>query len=306
MYNKTGKFSPLFKQFKIDRVIRGGLRFLTNLLIPIVLRLSKNIVLDSKGESNRIIVSLTTFPARINNLWIVLECIFRQTIKPNLIYLVLSKKQYPTISSVPSSILKMRERGLIIELIDEDLKSHNKYFYAMQKFPNDIIVTFDDDVFYDTKIIEDLYKTHLAYPECICANQCRKIIVENNMVKPYLDWPMDYELIPSTDLLAMGVGVVLYPPGALSSKAFNASLIKSICPKADDIWLYVMERFAGNKIVPTGKKRILIDVYNCNNVKLSTMNCAQGLNDKQINDINVYIKSEYNTTFNELVNNCRK
>ena len=99
------------------------------------------------NENNlNVIVSLTTFPTRINRVWIVIECMLRQTYKPDRIILWLSKEQFECLDKLPKSLLKLQSRGLEIKFCNEDLRSHKKYFYSIKKYPCDILITVDDDV----------------------------------------------------------------------------------------------------------------------------------------------------------------
>ena len=43
--------------------------------------------------------------------------------------------------------LDQQKRGLTIRFC-EDLKAHKKYYYAFKEYPDDIVITVDDDVIY--------------------------------------------------------------------------------------------------------------------------------------------------------------
>lgn len=47
------------------------------------------------------------------------------------------------------------------------MRAHGKYHYAMQDFPNSIIVTVDDDMIYPNDTIESLWNAHVKYPNCV-------------------------------------------------------------------------------------------------------------------------------------------
>ena len=63
---------------------------------------------------NGVIISFTSFPARINDVWKVVESLKNQSILPAKIILWLSKEQFPDGSGIPAS-LKDRE-GDIFEI----------------------------------------------------------------------------------------------------------------------------------------------------------------------------------------------
>lgn len=195
------------------------------------------------NSDNNIIVSFTTYPARIKCLPLVVGSIIRQKIKPQKIILYLSKKQF---EDLKNPIIKgIVRQGVIVKLVDDDLKSHKKYYYAMQEYPNNIIITIDDDIIYDKNMIADLYKSYLKHKTCISARRVHKMkFDENKMILPYNEW--DYNTKKHIDeesyeLMATGCGGVLYPPKSLHQDWKNVKTIKSSCLRADDLWLKIME-----------------------------------------------------------------
>src|SRR5690606_41001035 len=74
------------------------IRVVSNLLIPIIFRLTETTKykrISHNKTDKKIIVSLTTFPARIKRVWLVVECLMRQSIKPDIIILYLAESQFP-------------------------------------------------------------------------------------------------------------------------------------------------------------------------------------------------------------------
>ena len=137
--------------------------------------------------------------------------------------------------------------------VDDNIMPHKKYFYAMQEFPNDIIITFDDDVVYSPFTISSLIKTHFAFPECVCARRVHRIIFEDGVMIPYNKWEFNCTSLkkPSYMLFATGIGGVLYPPNSLYKCALDIERVKNECLRADDVWLKVMEMLAETKVTWT-------------------------------------------------------
>lgn len=166
-----------------------------------------------KALNPRIIVSLTSYGDRLNTLSICLKSLLNQTKKADkiLVYLTDDIKE----SHLPSSLLELRDRGIEYRFVPLDLKPHKKYYYAMQEFPDDIIVTVDDDVIYYKEMLSELYKTYLKFPKCIVTGRAHEITFnDDGSIKAYDDWnwcSQKYEQ-PSMKLLATGAGSVLYPP----------------------------------------------------------------------------------------------
>ena len=88
--------SNFLERTKINSVFRHIIQRLTNIMVPFWFNRTANnpqyrIDATQKTEG-RIIASLTTFPARIDNIWIVIESILRQSQKPDMLFLWLSKE----------------------------------------------------------------------------------------------------------------------------------------------------------------------------------------------------------------------
>ena len=198
----------------------------------------------NNDNSPDIIVSLTSFPLRFNTLHLVIKSILNQTLKPNKIILFLAKDEINKESDLPENVLKLKKFGLIIYIMDINLKPHNKYFHSIKLFPNSIIVTVDDDNMYNKNLLNKLYASYKKYPLAISAIRVHKMSLNSNgELLPYNQWNYEYqyETKPSLALIATGVGGVLYPPGILPEDTFNSVKIQELCLNADDIWLKFME-----------------------------------------------------------------
>ena len=172
-----------------------------------------NVLQPQKNSDKQLIVSLTSFPARINTVWITIETIFQQEQKPDRIILWLANEQFPDgEKKLPENLKKQISRGLEIRFVT-DLKSHKKYYFAMQENPEAIIITIDDDVFYPKDTIKNLIELHTQHPYDIIAHCAQEI-------------PDDWQVVPSQwrtphfshvndifgKLRILGIGGVLYPP----------------------------------------------------------------------------------------------
>jgi hypothetical protein len=229
-----------------------------------------------------IIISVTTFPARIGAVWISMESLLRQTVKPDAIILWLANEQFSD-KKIPESLTRLQDRGLTIRYCD-DLRSHKKYYYAMREFPEACIITFDDDLYYDEKVIERLLNLYEQYPDCICTNRAHQIKIENGKVLPYRQWNHNAKhiLVPTKTLLPTGGAGTLYPPHSLSESAFDASLIRSLCFHADDVWLKLMATLNGKKSVTHSfYNKDFLTVIQTQNEKLVSQNVFDGGNDAQ-------------------------
>lgn len=264
----------------INKLIRFGITRTTNLFVPLYYKITTR----KDVPEAEIIVSLTTFPKRIDRIWIVIESILRQSIKPKKIVLTISKSQFSSKYILPKNLKKMIDCGNV-EVIwtEDDLRSHKKYFYAMKKYPNDIIVTIDDDFIYEKRMLEFLYKFHIIHPKCVITNLAVEKKGDN-----YNDWKNLFfaKKPPSYSIMQLGGSGVLYPPHSLHKDAFNVDLIMKNCPLADDIWLNAMAILNSTSIVKTDYPIYLMPLLFKKNVTLYEHNVQKNGNNEQIKNIN--------------------
>lgn len=273
----------------VNRILGMALKRMLDLFMPgyFIRTTSKaGYGLNTEGRDETYIVSLTSFPARIEDIWITIETILRQSFKPDKIILWLAEEQFPD-KKLPESLTKLTERGLTIEYC-EDLRSHKKYYYAIQKFPEANIITVDDDVYYPGHFLRHLIDLHNSFPKAICANRAHKMVIENGTIRPYRKWQHNYKKIlkPSPLLVQVGVGGVLYPPGSLSIDVFSKDVFKKICFHADDLWLKIMA-LKKRSLVVTNRRynKDLVSVGKTQREKLVNTNVLSGGNDEQLKSV---------------------
>lgn len=231
-------------------------KLLVNLLFPLTGRLRKDYGLD---KDSRIIVSLTTYPARAEGVWVTIASLLGQTMKPCRVILWLAEEQFPG-QRVPKSLKRLEKRGLEIRFC-EDLKPHKKYYEAMREYKEYYVVTADDDILYPEDHIERLWAGKEKYPDTVICHWSHKIeFCPDGTFKPYNDWPDNGEEEPSHATLAVGCNGILYPPGSLPEEAFDEEKIRGYALDTDDLWLKCMEILNGRKVV------------NCNQVVLIYFN----------------------------------
>ncbi|EEH69379.1 MULTISPECIES: glycosyltransferase family protein [Acinetobacter] len=276
------------KNVGFNNIFTKGVRFLCsrvyNFLAPIYY---KNIGSKLVGGSEDIVISLTSFPDRIDTLWLVVESLFDQTVKPSKVVLTLSLLQFNGEKDLPESLLKQTKRGLEIIWTEDDLRSHKKYYYAMQKYPSAKIITVDDDFYYSRNMLESLLSFHQKFPRAVICHLAAKKNGCN-----YKEWT---NLLfkfngPSTDIMQYGGSGVLYPPNSLHKDAFDKEKIKELCPLADDIWLNCMTILNGREIVKTDYEYYLMPLFVKSSVALKNINVGEDMNSKQIQRLNEVYK----------------
>ena len=276
--------------FWVMTPFRRIIRKLANRILPHYL--AKPVKHDGTIEKN-LIISFTSFPARINDVWMVIESLKRQTVLPEKIILWLSKDQFPNVNDIPDS-LKQREDNLFeIRLVDGDIRSHKKYFYAMTEFPDKTFITCDDDVFYPPNMVKNLITAARMYPGCIIANVSSEMTYdENGVLLPYVEWKNNFKPYASRNRVQIGIGGVLYPPNCLSEMVLRKDLFTKLSPMADDLWLSLMARLTHTPVVQSSKNILNLPIEDGSPSLSSVNNGEKNMNDVQICNMRNWLKDE--------------
>lgn len=261
----------------------------------------------SKDELNRIehinlsnltyqkgdfIVSLTTFPARINTIKYTLYSIFMQDLQPKKVILSLSNQEFSD-KSLLNEILGFQKFGLEILWNDENLRQYNKIIPILEKYHNEVIITLDDDIFYPQGLLKGLYESHLKNKNIIWTHRARRITLKDDEVDSFSTWrlikknDLKNQEKPAYDLFLEGVGGVLYPPDSLYKDVSDTAKFMKLSPRADDLWLWAMAILNGSKIAVV-KNNLMANgnamTISPNNTSLWLNNLIEG-NDEQLKAI---------------------
>lgn len=241
--------------------------------------------LNTESRKEKIIVSLTTFPARIDTASYAIKSLFNQTMKPDKIILWLAKEQFSDFR-FPDILQTLCDRGMEIRFC-EDLKAHKKYYYALKnQTRNELVITYDDDIIYPEDSIEQLYQKHLLFPDCIICNRAQLSSEEKGRLTPYSTWKVNSSVgvdNPSMKLFPSTGGGTLYPYGSVNEETFNIEIMKEIAFSADDLWMRFMSALNGTSIIKTKKNhRTFTTIEKLQTESLQTLNCLGGENDRTI------------------------
>lgn len=189
-----------------------------------------------------VVVSMATHGERFYEVYMAIESIMQQSIKPNRIILNISKEEF-TNKPLPVPLRYQQKRGLEINYC-EDLWSFKKIIPTLRKYPNSIIVTVDDDCLYNVDMLENLIDSYKQDPSAIWGNRIHKIKFEPQTQKicSYMKWDMciPYNEDSSKLHFITSVGGVLYPPNSLYKDVLRDDIFMDICRTNDDVWCYVM------------------------------------------------------------------
>lgn len=177
-----------------------------------------------------------------------------QTLRPNRLLLYLTEEDFQL----------FHRKGIYqpdyLELrVSENLGPAKKLIPALRDFPNQIIVTIDDDVIYSNNHLETLLAVSRKYPKNIIEGRAH-LITLNDAENPnlYSEWIPEVTCsnLESKLIFPTGVGMILYPPNSLHPDVLDTITYLDLCPFQDDLWFYIHSNRNGtlNRVVQSEGK----------------------------------------------------
>ena len=195
-------------------------------------------LLSLRKDQLPVIISLTSIPARFKRLHLVIRSLLTQTHHPKKIVLWLNEDIK---DQIPGKLLKLQ--GEVFEICYSPLNcSHRKLIHSLEKYPDDIIITCDDDMIYAEDWLYLLYASHQSHPGDVIGNRTLHINHDvDGRPLPYSKWqyPRTGEINEKAQI-PIGAWGVLYPPNSLSDKVLDIDFFLKIAPKNDDLWFKAM------------------------------------------------------------------
>lgn len=288
------KYSTIEKNLSpISKLYQQKLFSINKEKLNIEIQKFNSLGITKNKRTPQLIVSLTSYPDRMYDIHYTLYSLLTQNTKPDEVILWLAEEQFPNKEEdIPSTVLNLKKNGLTIKWC-KDIKSYKKLIPTLQQYPNDIIVTSDDDIYYQKDWLTKLYDTYLkSSKDTIIAHRCHKVNIINNKIQPYNSWKHCISKnIPSYFNFITGAGGILYPPKIFSNEIFNEKSFMTLAPKADDVWFWAMAILNNTKISIVQNpiyKLIVVNPereLNINNETTLYATNKEGENDKQIKNI---------------------
>lgn len=196
-----------------------------------------------------LVISMTSYGYRVEKSSpYALYSILQQSHLPNRIILNINQDKWND-ENIPALLKKLQRVGVEINYT-EDIGPHTKFIPALKKYPNDIIITADDDVYYDMGMIEELYHVYeQSDKKSVVCREGKCIIKKDGKILPYSALPHICESKDADAKMPFGVAGVLYPPHIFGEEIWNLTAIKQLAPKADDIWFGAMELYYGLNVI---------------------------------------------------------
>lgn len=193
-------------------------------------------------------ISLTSIFDKQDYLIKTLHTIKNQNVLPNKCYIYLSEEPYLLDKGFKNKKIN-EELFTFINSNDifeikwvQNIGPYRKLLFLLkEKWDEDcIILTIDDDILYNTNIVEDYINDYNKYKCCISYRG----FTPNFQEKDFSDF--GYNKRKNTHLKSIfnfansGVGMVTHPSffHKTSDLIFNENVYKSLCNTGDDIWYY--------------------------------------------------------------------
>lgn len=196
--------------------------------------------------TDRIIISMTSYPARIKFVGMVWFSILKQ-IKPAYnvhCVLVLSTEEFPSQEAeLPIDIKKLVEMGAI-ELLwtPRNTRSHKKLMPVLAKYPDNPILIIDDDQLRPDGWLKIFIDDHTKWPNDVLAGRIRQREVNGKFIWKDIDVSERGTIIPY-GRSQNGRGGTLYPPHIFTDQEFfDADLYMAYSPTSDESWQYYWMR----------------------------------------------------------------
>lgn len=222
------------------------LRMVVERMLEIDLLRDRNKHTVAPPEEAEVVVSMTSYPARIKSAWISLETIFRQHYDLFAVVLVLTRSQFPT-GKLPKKIRHLERRGLVVIWVEQDGKSADHIWPAYSRFRHARIVSVDDDKFFPRDLLAKLTAESDRYPGAVIGARGWEIAEVGGSLAFGVNWARAKRSTPSCLLFMPPGNGSLYPPRSLPELAGNYDIMRRVCPTADDVWFWAMALLEGTE-----------------------------------------------------------
>ena len=298
IWEKTGLFD-LKKKIKQKMFYKRLMREDSQKKVDIaklIMQLPESLI-GTDFQADDFVFSLTSYGVRVEDtLPYALYSIINQKLPPKKIVVYLDWDNWSN-EKLPILLQHLKRVGVDFRYC-KDIKSYKKLIPALKDFPNNPIITLDDDFYYNPNYhtwMREAYDasdkhTVLGQWGCIPQRQDGRFL-------PYSQWK-DCKYGDEKSEISFFGCCCCYPPHIFDDEIINEAIFMKLCPTADDIWFWAMEERLGIKrayIQPWGYGYNTpvnrIEEYDWNQQgTLMYQNVVQGKNDMQLKSVVDYYK----------------
>ena len=157
----------------------------------------------------------------------------------------MAKEEFPRRENdLPRELLALRSERFEIRWT-KNIRSYKKLIPALKDFPDETIITFDDDLFFHPELIERLLIGYEKNPALI---QCHRITnisfdAAGNVHTSHIPYSE-----PTYLNKLSGGAACLYPPHSLHEDVLREEKFMTLAPTSDDIWFWLMGVLNGRRV----------------------------------------------------------
>lgn len=260
---------------------------------------------DAATDHPRLIVSLTSYGRRVKKtLPSAVRSMLVQSRRPDKIVVWLDENKF-TSENIPKNLKRLRDKYGVEICFCDDLKSYKKLIPSLLQFPDDVIVTVDDDWVYRRKTLEMLWNAYVADSKNIyCTLAHNPLFDADGHLMPYNKWRQNLVKDEPGLLFPLGGSGTLYPPHSLYKQVVDIQLFTELAPQADDVWFWAMALKNGYRCrLACGKKMFfpidLIYQQTHKDASLKESNLHENQNDVQIEKVVSYFNIDLKSIADE-------
>lgn len=212
--------------------------------------------MSKNTPQKQVIVSLTSFPAAITYAVQAVKSILEGSVLPDKLVLYITTAQFEESGTpIPEALQKLAKENPRFEIRDypRDIRSYRKLIPALKDFPEAVIVTIDDDVFYHKNMLRDLLRLHEELPHAVLAHRAKRMKPD----KAYRKWSkyrwyhfLFKRIHADFQNIQTGVGGVLYPPHSLKQEMLDVEQFTQVAPTTDDLWFWAAAVANDTPVIP--------------------------------------------------------
>lgn len=123
----------------------------------------------------QIVVTMTSWRNRLMNIPAVLDTIWAQTKKPDVVVINLAEQEFPD-SVLPSELVVYidKHKKIRVNWVQKDTRVWKKLLPSLDLYPDALFLTIDDDILYPKTMIMDFICAHRLHPDApISGNKFR-------------------------------------------------------------------------------------------------------------------------------------
>lgn len=238
--------------------------------------------------NKKIILSMATMPSRKVRLLENLPSIYGQSYDFDILILNINNNVTNEDMDWYNGLTAIYKKMIIVRG-DDKWKSCNKLLYALKQYPDDIIITIDDDIYYPKDCIRKLIQQYEITPQCIISHEINPMKIKNGKLSYINGFDIKLKQREWGKYLS---SCTLYPPHTFDNTDLYDYDKMMYCTNGnhDELWFWIHSTLNGVQCVGLNYvKTFQYDIktsWKENEYRLSNINSYQNTIDEYMDKIN--------------------